>query len=629
MNTRGKRVSALLLTLLFILPLTSCTPRPAETMTEVITQKVADPSRIPITVLVKNAFTINTFEAAAEAALPRLDIVQVGNYSYGMGIAEYERRLEHDDLTDVIMTWPLEVGEKYWEERLIDLSSLPLTGKYTTSMLDDVSRDGKLFYLPGPSQMRGIVYNKTLFAENGWEVPVDFESFVALCKTIEESGIRSLQLGLENSEVLDTAFVGYGLQSSFSSPQNAQFFKDYNNGIGSFGDNYTPALQTFQRLVSEGILQPGDLSIDYADREKMLFERSCAMVEDSVLLARKGMGYNGSTDEFALMPFFNPGKDADWSRLYHVCYIGLSKKLEKPENKEKYDLVMELLEYISTPEGQSALAGDTGGMISALNGVSPPDIPEIDYMLNSLNSGRYSHFPTFTNSQGALRRGLAGMVEGTHTVQDVIAMVDAQNTSPTIKLEPIVIGTAAENFSLTDTGSIVTDAMRDYSGCDIALFLDNGKDGITNGKGITGKLYKGDITVNEIRRVMPDTRQGEKSELWKVTMTGADLLTTLEYSIPVENNKVGWFYYFSGLKMEYAVCATQGQRIRSITDIDGNKIDPQKVYSVAIMDYSVPEEFFISCEKTGTLIADIVAETISNSGTVSPSKDGRFILVAE
>lgn len=628
MNRRCGRTGALLLSAALVLSLSSCAATQKPVMTEdIVTQTVQDPSKTPVTILVKHAFSINAFEKAAEAKFPTLDIIQVGNYTRDMGIAEYETRLKHDDLPDVVMTWPLNVGEQYWEERLIDLSALPLTGKYTTSMLNDISRDGKLFYLPGPSQMRGIVYNKTLFAENGWEVPGDFEGFVALCKEIEASGIRSLQLGLGNEEVLDTAFVGYGFESSYRSPKNAQFLKDYNNGKGSsFGDNFTPALETFQRLVDEGILQPQDLQVRYAEREQMLFERRCAMVEDSVLVTRMGQDFNGSTDEFALMPFFNPGVNADWVRLYPICYIGLNKKLELPENKEKYQLVMQLLEYISTPDGQQALMGDTGGMISGLNGVAPPDIPEISDLLPALTAGRYSRFPTLQNANTALHQGLAGMVQGTHTIQQVIEMVDAQNAAPPSQQASQVIGTATEDFSLIDTGNFITDTMRDYSGCDVALFLDNGKDGPSNGKGVSGRLYQGDITIPELERILPDLRQGEKCELWKVSMTGADLMTTLEYSIPVNNNLVGWFYYFSGLKMEYAPAAEQGKRIRAITDDQGNKIDPDKLYSVAVMDYSTPEEFHKTCDKTGVLIIDILAQAISAQKQIVPAKDGRFVV---
>ncbi|MEG0018279.1 MAG: extracellular solute-binding protein, partial [Hydrogenoanaerobacterium sp.] len=162
--------------------------------TDVLTQKHVEPNRIQVTVLVKNAFSINMFEEKAEQAMPKLDIIQVGNYTSDMGIADYEARLEHDDLTDIVMTWPLEVGEEYWEDRLLDLSSQPFSGLYNSARLESISREGKLYYLPGPSQVRAIVYNKTMFRENGWTVPTDFKGFLALCSQIEATGIRSLQL---------------------------------------------------------------------------------------------------------------------------------------------------------------------------------------------------------------------------------------------------------------------------------------------------------------------------------------------------------------------------------------------------------------------------------------------------
>ena len=56
------------------------------------------------------------------------------------------------------------------------------------------------------AQVRDIVYNTILFEEKGWKVPYDFNRFIALCRTIEARGIRSIHLGFGNSELLDTAF---------------------------------------------------------------------------------------------------------------------------------------------------------------------------------------------------------------------------------------------------------------------------------------------------------------------------------------------------------------------------------------------------------------------------------------
>ncbi|MEG2725704.1 MAG: extracellular solute-binding protein [Eggerthellaceae bacterium] len=593
---------------------------------EVVSQKPSNPDKIQVTMLVKNAFSLNGFERAAEEHFPQLDIVQVGNFSSEMGISEYEARLCNGDIPDIVMTWPLDVGNQYWEDQLLDLSALPFTGKYTTAMLDTISQEGKLFYLPGPSQLRGIVYNKTLFQENGWEVPSDFESFVTLCQTIEASGLRSLQLGLGNEEVLDTAFVGYGYESSFSTPEAAQWRAAYDKGTGSFADMCTPALDTFQTLIDAGILQPADLNITYADREYQLFSRKCAMVEDSVLMTNMGEGRTGTTDEFALMPFFNPGNESDWARLYPVCYIGANKNLAEAQNKEKYDLVMQLFEYISTPEGQAALIGENGTMASSLKGVFPQETSEIKALLPAIEQGRTAVFPTFEHVQGVLREGLAGMVAGKFSATDVIRMVDAQNALPVVSTRPQVLGRASADFTMIETGNFITDTLREETGCDVALFLDNGKDGRTNGKGVSARFYEGELTAEDVARVYPDVRQGETGEIVKGSMTGADLLNTLEYAIAVDNDQTGWFYYFSGLRMEYAPAAPPGTRIHSIKDGEGRAIDPEKTYTVAFMEGSVPADCLITHEGTGVLVPDLLKKTIQQCDTISPSGDGRFVV---
>lgn len=611
------------LTLLVLLG--ACEPPSPPQPTEIVSQKATPPGKTVITVLVKYAFSINAFEEAVEKKFPQIDIVQVGNYTRDRGIVEYARRLEHDDLPDIVMTWPLNVGEEYWESRLLDLSSLPFTSRYTTSMLNNIARNGKLYYLPGPAQVRGIVYNKTLFAEKGWQVPHNFESFIALCQQIEASGMRSLQLGFGNAEVLDTAFAGFSYGDSFSSPSDAQWLAEYNAGTGSF-TRHKPALDIFQRMIDAGIWKKEDLGITYAQRELMLFSRQCAMIEDSVLMARMGQSLTGISDEFALMPFFSPGTSNDWARLYMVCYIGLNKHLAEEQNAAKYNLVLQLMDYISTPEGQTALAADTGAMYSSLKNVPPPNIPEILDMRDTLNHGRYAVFPELQRSQEALRQGLAAMLAGKFTQEDVIRLVDQQNQNPPPPPTEEVLGEATADFSLIETGNFLTDAMRSRAGTDVALFLDNGKDGRFNGKGISARLYKGPQTMSDVLRVLPDLKHGEAEVLQVAEMSGADLMHTLEHAIAVANNNRGWFYYFSGLRVVYSPTATPGTRIHSITTADGKSIDPARMYTVAIMDESVPRKSIRSLKDTGIYMKDLLVSAIRDQGRISPSGDGRFVI---
>lgn len=78
---------------------------------------------------------------------------------------------------------------------------------------------------------------------------------------------------------------------------------------------------------------------------------------------------------------------------------------------------------------------------------------------------------------------MAGILTGALTQDDIIRVVDHQNKNPPPPKACTVIEEATANFTLMETGSSLTDAVRTKAGTDVALFLDNGKDGKYNGKG--------------------------------------------------------------------------------------------------------------------------------------------------
>ena len=254
-------------------------------------------------------------------------------------------------------------------------------------------------------------------------------------------------------------------------------------------------------MIDTGVWKKSDLSLTYAERETMLFNHQCAMVEDSVLMARRGVRPHRLHRSVRAHAFLQPGTPCDWARLYMVCYIGLNKHLGEPQNKKKYDPVMQLMDYISTPEGQLALAADTGAMYSSVKKVPAPDIPEIADMLPALSHGRYAIFPESKNAQDALRESLAGMLAGALTQDDVIRMVDHQNKNPPPPKVCTVIGEATTDFTLIETGNFLTDAMKAKAGADVALFLDNGKDGKYNGKGVSARFRP--QTTNDVSGLSP------------------------------------------------------------------------------------------------------------------------------
>lgn len=63
--------------------------------------------------------------------------------------------------------------------------------------LEFIPQDG-IYALPYAANCAGILYNKDMFEENGWEIPETWTEFIALCETIKSSGRQPLYFGFKD-----------------------------------------------------------------------------------------------------------------------------------------------------------------------------------------------------------------------------------------------------------------------------------------------------------------------------------------------------------------------------------------------------------------------------------------------
>ncbi|MCR5732977.1 MAG: bifunctional metallophosphatase/5'-nucleotidase [Lachnospiraceae bacterium] len=137
----------------------------------------------------------------------------------------------------------------------------------------------------------------------------------------------------------------------------------------------------------------------------------------------------------------------------------------------------------------------------------------------------------------------------------------------------------------TNLGDLCADAYRDQSGADIAF---------VNGGGIRVSLEKGDITLGNILSVHPFG-----NSLCVIEATGQQILDALEWSASKEPDEFGGFLQVSGLTLEIntsipSPCVADqdglfegvdGERRVQNVLVDGEPIDPEKIYTVASHDY--------------------------------------------
>ena len=139
----------------------------------------------------------------------------------------------------------------------------------------------------------------------------------------------------------------------------------------------------------------------------------------------------------------------------------------------------------------------------------------------------------------------------------------------------------------TNLGDLCADAYRCQSGADIGVII---------GGGIRTSIPAGDITLNDILRVHPFG-----NEMCVLELTGQQILDALEWGSRAVPGETGGFLQVSGLTYEIhtyieSTCTEdenrfftgiEGERRVQNVLVDGEPIDPEAVYSVASVDYTL------------------------------------------
>lgn len=120
----------------------------------------------------------------------------------------------------------------------------------------------------------------------------------------------------------------------------------------------------------------------------------------------------------------------------------------------------------------------------------------------------------------------------------------------------------------TNLGNLITDAMRQEAGADVAL---------TNGGGIRASIDQGSVSVGDVFTVLPFG-----NAMTVIEVTGQDIIDALNHGIKDYPNAAGQFPHVSGISFEIAQGDTNSAVNVKVGDAD---IDPAATYKLATNDF--------------------------------------------
>lgn len=663
-----KKMMALVLILSMLLNLTACADKnkekqdkteqnPYQPNNEIITVENLDDGRMIIVIDTQyNVSTIN-IEKVVESEFSDVNVIlrlqNTPNSAY-----QIRKILENGQLGDIFFC---AVGQTREEEMLekyfIDLSDMPFINNYYQNALDGLAVNGKIYMLPGFADIFGIVYDRTLFEEQGWKLPKSRDEFINLCKTIEESkGYQAFMPTMRFSRMAMLLGHAFHYKQVIAGVENQRWLQAYRKGEASFLGHMEPLFDGMKELYDAGVLSKRNFQIEPGIRSAMLYkEHMTAMTMETQNAATYAA--NVDTDhEYGMMPFWNSNDpDSDYVVSAPGFNIYVNKQLESSENTDKLNKVMEILEYFSTPKGQQALMNKESATISNVKGVDSVSGGEfMSGVANTMKKGnifqeiRYTDLEYNNPFQVAFREAIMGYLDGSMNMEEAMLHCDAgmQIIQEDETVKEKVYGEATENFTVLETSAFVADILREEADADVALVLAKQQ---TYGE--TGNFFQGDITDTALNYVTLDYVSGKDptyNKLVTVELTGEQILEILNYPYlnnASVNNPIVWvksnspsYWVPSNLKLEYAPLLSENS-ILSIKNMDDSEFNLDRTYKVAIWNgcfSNLEETDYFSAETLAamarvTYVSDkssieLIKKVVQDKKKISPPDDGRFTI---
>ena len=551
-----------------------------------------DPPHEPLTIMT-GKMDYTKFAEAFKKAYPEVELQFI---SYCENTTYYQHKILEAGQAPDIYTANVLPDKELQEKYLVDLSVYPFSAKYAVSRLNECSVKGAIYMLPCNYSVLGIYYNKTLFEKYGWNVPASFRELEELVPKIRAANVDVAATALE--------YTGYGFQYLFNlgdtvflrTPDGFEWVEQFLNGEITADNVWEETLTYMQKWIDLGMID-GTWSGKTTDEVKNHFMEGNTAFYVHGGIFQFTQNEDGTGDRYGIIPWLSEDGSNNRYITSTNCYFGLNADLEKPENKQKLQDALKLMEFISTEEGQRLLPGGEKQLLPLLDERidAADEYREVVTMLNAGFSAPLA-YAGWENLIVAVGAECLKWYAGESTGENVIAVMNRalQNS---IENKTNSFANIAENLTLEETAKLVGNAFAKAVGADCSLIsLGEYHDGKENRFGVNGCLWKGPVIDEVISSVNP---LGWVDTVKTTTLTGKEIK-----QLAAE----GFDLFGDGIPFPYILT------IRGDTELD----DMRK-YTVVICGYTEDVKNQWGIQDTHVSGMDALRNYMTELGTVTKS----------
>jgi raffinose/stachyose/melibiose transport system substrate-binding protein len=288
--------------------------------------------------------------AAFEEAHPEIEM----DVSYAPPVQEYitalQTRLLSGTAPDVFMMAAENRAQLIDGDFVVDLSGEDFVANIPDFNQQTYGRDGAVYGMSMASWGAGVMYNRDLLAEVGYDAPPEtWDEFLELCRELEAAGIAPYYEAVDGVPILLIAMLG-AYNDSIGGTMDEEIF----DGSSSFEEHWTPVVEEYERLYSEGGVTRDVVGLSRDEAQNEFYAGRVAMTIGRPWIMGPAREAGGPDLDFEVVKVPTPGGLDPYLAGAASPAFAINSASDRGEEARTF------LSWMSSPEGAAAFAESTG-----------------------------------------------------------------------------------------------------------------------------------------------------------------------------------------------------------------------------------------------------------------------------
>jgi N-acetylglucosamine transport system substrate-binding protein len=204
----------------------------------------------------------------------------------------------------------------------------------------------------------GNYYDQALLESKGWEVPKDYDGFLALSTKIKEAGIMPYIHAGVYPEYIHGGFLFPAIVSA--NGDDAGILRDMGDlkeGVYA-SEPVMKALSQLSEISKLGYIDPASPALNHTDSQMMFLQHKAAFIPNGLWLESEMKKDTPADFKYGYIPSVTQTKDGKYVAFPYTSTMAIAKKAKNPEAAKAF------IEFVFTKQNSLSWAEKTGALMN-------------------------------------------------------------------------------------------------------------------------------------------------------------------------------------------------------------------------------------------------------------------------